>query len=407
MRNLGIALSLVLMLMPATVDAHEDGHEAVRDRIEEIVGENFYDAERGSNFSIPRVSDTADSSFDMTVSEALAGLGASHTGRHTSDRIDYYELIDIFRSAVSDELRRLFPPEGEVSYPGIGLIAREIDGTVFASHVYHAGSAARAGIREGDEILAVDGEPYHEIASFEGMAGETVTLQLRRQADAEPVGISVEVEEIRPNRMFTQSISESIRVIPRGGHSIGYMRIWSFTSAETRRLIHRELATGRLSEADALVLDLRSRWGGAPLDAAEIFVGGTPQTDIVDREGTRHPANPRWRRPVVAIIDEGTRSGLEVFAHALQVNDIPLVGTRTARAVLAGRAFLLPDDSLLIVAVSDVITDGMRLEETGVAPDIAVERDNRYENGADPQIEAAFRMIADRLQDVEGDAGAE
>lgn len=74
-------------------------------------------------------------------------------------------------------------------------------------------------------------------------------------------------------------------------------------------------------------------------------------------------ANVRWRRPVVAIIDEGSRSGLELFAYALKANGIPLVGTRTAGALLAGRAYLLPDDSMLELAVSDaVIDDGVRLE---------------------------------------------
>ena len=58
-------------------------------------------------------------------------------------------------------------------------------------------------------------------------------------------------------------------------------------------------------------------------------------------------------KPLVAIIDEGTRSGLEVFAYALKANGIPLVGSRTAGALLAGRAYLLPDDSLLEIAVSD------------------------------------------------------
>ncbi|WEX10698.1 hypothetical protein [Chelativorans sp. AA-79] len=31
-------------------------------------------------------------------------------------------------------------------------------------------------------------------------------------------------------------------------------------------------------------------------------------------------------------------------------------------------------------------------------PDIVVNRDIRYENGADPQIEAAFQAIADRFK---------
>lgn len=383
--------------MPTTSIAQEADNLAVRERIEEIVRENFYDAGRAKSFALPEIEGASADTFDAAIAGALDDLGVSHTGRYTPDRIDYFELMDIYSFAVTDELERLFPPDGEVSYPGIGLIAQEIEGSHFAIDVYHAGPAARAGVQEGDEILAVDGEPWSEIRSFEGKVGQSVTVRLRREADSEPVEVAVEVEAIKPNEMFTASISESVRVIEQDGHRIGYVRMWSFTSEETRWLLYEELGTGRLADADALVLDLRSRWGGAPLDAAEIFVGRAPVTEFQNRDGTVSVAFPRWRKPVVAIIDEGTRSGLEALAHALKVNGIPLVGAHTARAVVAGNAFMLPDDSLLLLAIQDVFTDGVRLEETGVEPDIPVERDIRYENGSDPQIEAAVRKLREQL----------
>jgi carboxyl-terminal processing protease len=154
------------------------------------------------------------------------------------------------------------------------------------------------------------------------------------------------------------------------------------------------LAEGKLKDADGLVLDLRGRWGGGSSDAAEMFVGDTPPFRLIDRDGEAMLANVRWNKPVVAIIDEGSRSGLEVFAYALKVNDIPLVGTRTAGALLAGRAYLLPDDSLLEIAVSDaVIGDDIRLEGSGVQPDVPVPFSLPYAAGADPQREAAIEEM--------------
>ncbi len=105
----------------------------------------------------------------------------------------------------------------------------------------------------------------------------------------------------------------------------------------------------------------------------------------------------RWTKPVVAIIDGGTRSGMEVLAYSLKKNGVPMVGAPTAGNVLAGTAYLLPDDSLLELAVQDVLVDGKRLENNPVAPDVAVPFDVRYAAGQDPQLDAATALMAARL----------
>ena len=148
-------------------------------------------------------------------------------------------------------------------------------------------------------------------------------------------------------------------------------------------------ASEPLAGADGLVLDLRGRWGGAPADAADLFVGKSPRVEMTDRDGDEHLVNARWRKPVVGIIDAGSRSGMEILAHGLKAAGVPLVGARTAGAVVAGRAFRLKDNSLLEVAVLDVHVDGERLEGEGVTPDIEVPFDIRYAAGADPQFDRA------------------
>ena len=92
----------------------------------------------------------------------------------------------------------------------------------------------------------------------------------------------------------------------------------------------------------------------------------------IDRQGRAEVANARWRKPLVGIIDEGSRSGMEILAHGLKKAAVLLVGMKTAGAVVAGRAFGSSDNSLLLLAVADVRVDGERLEGAGVAPDIEV-----------------------------------
>ncbi|MCR4283005.1 MAG: S41 family peptidase, partial [Bauldia sp.] len=370
-----VALILVLPLAvaPAGAESALTGNPAF-DRTVELVEKNFFDAS-----ALPAFRDTvaeveaeagqgAPLPLDEAINRILASLKATHTVRYTPDRIDYYELADVFRYAIRDNVKRLFPPEGKVAYEGIGIATKAIGGKLFVTDVYDGGPAAQAGLMAGDEVLSVDGAPFAEIGSFKGKAGGIVRLQSRRSADAAPVIASVKVERLQPLETFLKAMSDSIRIVERDGRRIGIIHLWSYTSDQVTSLLADELGGGRLKDVDGLILDLRSRWGGAPADAAEIFVGGTGDMTMTERDGDVRYVNTRWRKPVVAIIDEGTRSGMEILAYALKKNGIPLVGTKTAAAVVAGTGYILPDDSLLVLAVADVRVDGARLEGVGVSP---------------------------------------
>jgi carboxyl-terminal processing protease len=61
--------------------------------------------------------------------------------------------------------------------------------------------------------------------------------------------------------------------------------------------------------------------------------------------------------------------------------------------VLAGRAYLLSDGSLVLVAVADVLVDGRRLEGAGVTPTVPVPFPLAYAQGKDPQLERAVEVL--------------
>lgn len=358
------------------------------DRFVEAVRREVEDRQSPVNGSSPAAR------IDTAIASVLASLQASHSGRFTRDGIDYFELADIFRYGIRDDIRRLFPPDGQIAYDGIGMVALQGNGLWFVSDVYDGGPAARAGILVGDEVLSVDGSPYREIDSFRDKVGKTVEIMVRRRPGTEPISAKVLVERIRPLPMFEKAIESSAKLVEQDGHKIGYIHLWTLAAPHSMEKVAEALAEGPLKEADGLVLDLRGRWGGGRSDAAELFLGGVPPFRLVDRDGEAMLATVRWRRPVVALIDEGTRSGLEVFAYALKAKGIPLVGSRSAGALLAGSAFVLPDDSLLELAVSDaIIGDDVRLEGRGVQPDIPVPFSLPYAAGRDAQHEAAVEEM--------------
>ncbi|MBZ7925671.1 PDZ domain-containing protein [Ensifer adhaerens] len=407
-----VALSLSLLLAASAVSHADDlprSGQPVFDRVVELVNANFYDGKALDRFNaavrskldpgnrpISLTSPVAD--VDDAITSVLSSLSVSHTGRYKPDMIDYFELSDIFRFAIRDDIRRLFPPDGEVRYPGIGMVTTVENGHRFVVDVYDGSPAKKAGLLVGDEILAVDGDPYREIGSFDGKVGSSVDIRLQRERGAAPMSIRVPVEQLRPLPMFERAIDESVTLSERAGHRIGYVRMWTLSTRHGLDIVADALANGALKDAEGLVVDLRGRWGGGPADAAELFVGDTPSFRLIPRKGEATLANFRWRKPVIALIDKGTRSGLELFAYALRQNAIPLVGERTAGALLAGRAYVLPDDSLLELAVSDAVIDNdLRLEGIGIEPDISVASPIAYAAGKDPQREAGFVEMARML----------
>ena len=105
-------------------------------------------------------------------------------------------------------------------------------------------------------------------------------------------------------------------------------------------------------------------------------------------------------QPVVLLINGGTRSGKEVLAHGFKKYGFgQIVGTRSAGALLAGRAYLLSNGSLLLLAVADVSVDGERLEGRGVTPLVTVPFDIRYAQGNDPQLARAIDLLTQTVGD--------
>jgi C-terminal processing protease CtpA/Prc len=414
MKRHALFLGVLLLLQPvwsATAEQPARSGNAVFDRMVDIVNEHFFapsgldgfnDAAALAVAELPKLKDADPDTVSDAVRFALDNLHASHTGRFTKDQVDYYELSDVFRFAMRRDIRRLYPPDGEVTYAGIGIASAATGGKRFVTDVYDGAPAAGAGIMAGDEILSVDGQPFSEIGSFESKAGQIARVEVRRTADAEPITIEVPVKQIQPGDTFVSAIAASAKRLDQGGHRIGYLHLWSYTREDVTRTIYDAIANGPLKDVDGLVLDLRSRWGGAPGDAAETFVGRAADMQMVDRSGERSEVVRRFNKPVVAIIDAGTRSGMEILAYSLKKNGVPLVGAPTAGNVLAGTAYLLPDDSILELAVADVFVDGLRLEANPVQPDVPVAFDVRYAAGADPQLDAATAVLAGRLNAAAG-----
>lgn len=325
-----------------------------------------------------------EATFAALANRALGELKTSHTGYFDRREPEYYALRSIFS-------RTLKTPAVELDSPGADLTADNVVRVVFAG-----GPAERAGLRRGDEIQTADDKPFHRIDSFQGRAGKPVVLKVRRSRADQPVVLTLTPRRIDPKKEWLEAQVKGSRIIDVKGRKIGYVPMFSCAGNEFEEALIDAL-TGALRAADALVIDFRNGFGGCDPAFVNIFNRRPPVLTSIDRQGRETVMDAQWRKPVVLLINGGSRSGKEAVAAALKKHKLAtLVGERTAGAVVAGRCFPLGNDAVLYLAVQDVRVDGERLEGVGVAPDIEVRDTLPYANGRDPQWERALDVAADR-----------
>jgi carboxyl-terminal processing protease len=337
--------------------------------------------------------------FATVINQMLAELKTSHMRYYTPDEPAYYQLLGIFQPR-SEELRKQLKdsfPNGKIEYTGIGITTKTIEGKTFVNAIFDNSPAAQAGLKVGDEILGIEQQPFHPVRSFEGKAGQKLSLQIQRSPDpASRQTLMITPRRYDAKSMFLEAQRASTRLIERNGKKIGYVHIWSCAHEDYQDALEEAILYDRLSQADALILDLREGWGGSPATVLNFYTGRSPSMTSIARDGTRYTRNSSWKKPVVMLVNEGSRSAKEILAYGFQQYQVgTLVGTPTAGAVVAGRPYLMQDGSLLYVAIADVFVDGnQRLEGKGVTPDIVVPRPLPYAQGADPQQDKAIEVAA-------------
>ena len=396
-------LSHSLMLAGSSAQAH------LFDAVWETVEENFYD----SNFNgvdwdamkmqyRPKVNQAKSPTEKAAIiNQMLAELNTSHTHLYTADEPAYYQLLGIFypkSTDIQNQLKETFP-DGKLTYSGIGIATEQTDDKTFIRAIFDGSPAEASDLQVGDRILSADGQPFAPIRSFSNK-DKPVNLQLQISPDpSSQKEIEIEPASFDGLTMFLDAMEESIEIIEQSGKQIGYVRIWSYAGGQYQELLEEELMFGKLKDADALVMDLREGWGGAPPTALHIFTARGPSVTMSGRNRWESTYQSQWDKPVVMLINEGSRSAKEMLAYSFKKYEIgPVVGSKTAGAVTGGTAFIMPDKSLLYVAVSDVHLDGtVRLEGLGVAPDIEVPFEVEYAQGADPQKERAIAVAVEKL----------
>jgi carboxyl-terminal processing protease len=291
--------------------------------------------------------------------------------------------------------------KGSVPKGNIGLeLTRQYYLRIIAAR--DGSAAARAGLRTGDFIRAIDDKPTREMSVYEGMGllrgapGSKVKLTVIRGNAAEPHVVEITREE-------TTGTMVSGKILKPG---IGLVRVAGFTDRTAADLKQQAAALSK-EGAKNLIVDLRATAEGAPelgVAPARLFVS---EGVITSREArneskrdiTAASGDGAITVPLVLLVDNGTSQAAEVFAASLSGHKrAELIGEHTLGRAAAQELVRLPDGSGLWISTARYLTpDGTAIQEKGLTPDVAV-AEPEVEFGAappsgDPILEKAIERI--------------
>ncbi|MET0581914.1 MAG: S41 family peptidase, partial [Pseudoxanthomonas sp.] len=172
-----------------------------------------------------------------------------------------------------------FDEQATGAYDGVGVeLLQQPDNTLRVISPIDDTPAAKAGIKAGDVIVAIDGKPISAEDGMEPLRGEPgskLTLTLLREGKPKPFDVTLTRETIR-------IASVRSRMLEPG---YGYVRISTFqadTGADFQRNLDKLQAGGKLN---GLVLDLRSNPGGLLISAVQVADDLLEKGNIVSTRG--------------------------------------------------------------------------------------------------------------------------
>ncbi len=262
-------------------------------------------------------------------------------------------------------------------YQGIGAYVGIKDGQLTIVTPIVGSPAEKAGIKAGDKILEINGEPTSGMTptgaalKIQGPAGTTVDLLILHQGESEPVGIEIVRGEIK-----LESVIWEMR------DDIAYIRITQFLES-TGGDFHAALKDVIKKGANGIVLDLRNNPGGilaVVVDVASQFLAEGVVVDIVDSEGACssllvEPGGIATDLPLIVLVNDGSASGSEVLAGALHdYGRAELAGSQTFGKGSVQTIRSLKDGSALHLTTARwFIPSGKSIDGVGLTPDFLLE----------------------------------
>lgn len=213
-----------------------------------------------------------------------------------------------------------------------GFVARRSNGELIVRKVLEGSPAAKAGVKKGDRILALNGEKIAELLPSK-------MNEILKMRNADRLGLKI-IRNGKPQylevlKLETMYPSVASRMIQK----IGLIVIHKF-SKDVCQMARKHLVSLKEQDARGILLDLRDNPGGQVEEAAcvtNLFVEQGVllfETRYLDnsRPSDRYLTEdePVYRGPLAVLINSGSASAAEIVAGSLrEQNRAKLVGERS------------------------------------------------------------------------------
>jgi carboxyl-terminal processing protease len=266
-------------------------------------------------------------------------------------------------------------------FGGLGIEVTQEGGYIKVISPIDDTPAARAGVKPGDLITALNGTSVQgltlqeAVEQMRGERGTSIKLTIRREGVDKPVELTLTRDVIRP---------QVVRFRVEGG-DVGYIRLTSFneqTDAGLRRAMQtiRQQAGNNLK---GIILDLRNNPGGLLDQAVQVADEFIDQGEIVSTRARRTEDAQRWNAkagdiaqglPVIVLINGGSASASEIVAGALQDHRRAIVlGTKSFGKGSVQTVMPIPGNGAIRLTTARYYTpSGRSIQATGIEPDIEV-----------------------------------
>ncbi|MDX6561199.1 MAG: carboxyl-terminal processing protease, partial [Gaiellales bacterium] len=279
-------------------------------------------------------------------------------------------LRDPFTSYLTSAQYAALRADTRQGFYGVGVRVRAVGTSLRIVGVVPKSPAARAGLRRGDMLLAVDGRGVRgrldtALAELQAPRRGPLSLVMRRPGGYRHT-VRVTRAAITQHAVLVNDVSNgTVRVIR-------ILRFSHGVAAQVRRAAR---------DAPVVVLDLRGNPGGLISEAVNTVDVFLAKGDIVSYSGAhmlghtvRASRSALPRMPLVVVVDRATASAAEIVAAALGDNNrAKIVGTRTfGKASIQAVVAVAGGGAVKLTVATYRTPNGLDIHGRGVRPDVAV-----------------------------------